>query len=122
MAVVRSIFVIASCFFGLGSLDHPLVVPVAQESSVSWQEELAQINSELHELKDMKDRYDASVTFHEDQGMRWQFMQDQKQEARRSFQKAEEAKEASAMIQKRIDALNARKARILFEHPEVNGI
>ncbi len=87
-----------------------------------WQEELDQIDKENHQLKDLKNRYEASEVRHNNDGMRWQFQQNMKQESRRAFQQAELDREMQKQIQSRIDYLDARKAEILKEHPEANAV
>jgi hypothetical protein len=93
----------------------------AQEES-DWRQELQQINTELKQLTNEKNRYLAQSRRLEDQGLRWQFQQNQKQEAKRAFEMSDTKKQAAQMLQARIDVLNARKAQILQEHPEADGI
>jgi DNA repair exonuclease SbcCD ATPase subunit len=92
------------------------------EESLDWRTELQQINAELKDLEDEKNRYLAAARRHEDDGLRWQFQQNEKQEARRAFERADIKRQAAQMLQGRIDALNARKMQILQEHPEANGL
>jgi hypothetical protein len=95
-------------------------VEIAQ--SENWQEELQQINKQLDDLKDLRDRYDASATRHENDAMRWQFEQNLKQESRRAYKQAELDRAAEKKIQVQIDELEARKAEILKQHPNANPI
>lgn len=95
---------------------------IAQEEELDWRVELQQINAELKELNDERNRYLAAARRYEDQGMRWQFQQNEKQEAKRAFEMADTKRQAANMLQARIDALNARKTQILQEHPEANDI
>lgn len=90
------------------------------EQPLNWRDELKQIDDELKKAKDLKNRYLAAARRAEDEGMRWQFMQNEKQEAKRAFQRAEDKKQAAQMLQARIDTLNARREQILQEHPEAN--
>ncbi len=91
-----------------------------EEQPLNWRDELKQIDDELKKAKDLKNRYLAAARRAEDEGMRWQFMQNEKQEAKRAFQRAEDKKQAAQMLQARIDTLNARREQILQEHPEAN--
>jgi hypothetical protein len=93
-----------------------------EEMSLDWRRELQQIDAELKELEDEKNRYLAAARRYDDQGMRWQFQQNQKQEARRAFEMADIKREAASMLQTRIDVLNARKMQILQEHPEAEQV
>jgi hypothetical protein len=108
--MLRYLLFFIVCVFGL----H------AQEED--WKTELQEINVELEELQDEKNRYLAAARRYEDQGLRWQFQQNQKQEAKRAFEMADTKRQAADMLQGRIDALNARKTQILQEHPEANDI
>lgn len=94
---------------------------VAADKKVDWQEEIEQIDSETKQLKDLKGRYEASEARHNNNAMRWQFEQNMKQEARWAYQQAELDREMQKQIQARIDALDARRAEILKEHPEANA-
>ncbi len=108
MVVLRLILL----FFCLAGTSSSLY---AQEEP-EWRVELNQIDAEIKDLTNEKNRYMAESRRYEDQGMRWQ--RDQKQEAKRAFQMADTKKQAAQMLQTRIDALNARKTQILQEHPE----
>ncbi len=88
-----------------------------KEQPLDWRQELKQIDDEIKRAEDLKDKYLAAARRAEDEGMRWQFMQNEKQEAKRAFQRAEDNKKAAQMLQARIDVLKARKAQILQEHP-----
>lgn len=81
-----------------------------------WRERLKEINDEIDKTEDARAKYLSAAARAEDQGMRWQFMQDQKQEARLAFQRADDFRKAAKMLQAHIDALNKEKAQILKEH------
>ncbi len=85
---------------------------------MDWIQELKQIDEEIERSENLKNRYLGAAARAEDEGMRWQFQQNQKQEAKRAFQRADEKRQAAAMMQERIDQLKARRAQILLEHPE----
>ena len=110
---------ILACLLGSTSLFLTRPLNAQQEEVVDWREELRQIDDELKEAQDLRNRYLAEARRAEDQGMRWQFTQDQKMEAKRAFQIADAKKEAAQMLQARIDVLNARRTQILQEHPDV---
>jgi hypothetical protein len=117
MRLGNHLILVAFCFTAM-MVFFPMQRSLAQqEQSVDWKEELRQIDEEVKRAQDLKDRYLFSARRAEDEGMRWQFMQNQKQEAKRAFQRAEDKRKAAAMLQTRIDILNARKAQILQEHP-----
>lgn len=120
MSCLYSLNFIAACILGTTALFLTVPTIAQQERPADWREELKQIDAEIESAEDLKNRYLAAARRAEDQGMRWQFSQDQKQEAKRAFQRADEKKQAAQMLQKRIDALKARKAQILQEHPEAN--
>ena len=119
MYLMRCAWILAICLLG-NSIPSSALEPVPDQEALTWEEELAQIDSEIEELSKMKEGYEGLAALHEDQGMRWQFMQNEKQEARRAFMKAEEEREIAQMLQERIDDLKARRAQILREHPEAN--
>jgi hypothetical protein len=85
------------------------------------QEQLQQTNGELKQLYDLKGRYKAAAARHEDEGNRWQFMQNQKQEAKRAYQRADMEREMVREIQVRIDYLEGQKADLLKQHPGMNA-
>ena len=111
---------ILACLLGASSLSWSGSLEAQEEQALDWREELREIDEEIDNAEDLKARYLAAARRAEDQGMRWQFMQDQKQEAKRAFQRAEEKKQAAKMLDARIAALKARRAQILKEHPEAN--
>ena len=79
--------------------------------------QLQQIDAELKELEDTRTRYLSTARRLEDKGMSWQ-SQDETQEAKRAFHKADEFREAAKMLEPRIDELKAKRAQLLQEHPE----
>lgn len=113
----KFMLIIAACLIGATALLYVQKLPSTElDQPMDWKEELKQIDNEIKVTEDQRDRYLAAARRAEDEGMRWQFMQNQKQEAKRAFQRAEDKKQAAAMLQGRIDALNARKAQILQEN------
>jgi DNA repair exonuclease SbcCD ATPase subunit len=111
---------ILACLLGASSLSLPRSLEAQELQSLDWREELREINEEIKNAEDLRDRYLAAARRAEDQGMRWQFMQDQKQEAKRAFERADEKKKAAKMLEARIKTLKARRDQILQEHSEVN--
>lgn len=113
--------VLIACLAGTTADASTAPLPTMEEEQpLNWRDELKQIDDELKKAKDLKNRYLAAARRAEDEGMRWQFMQNEKQEAKRAFQRAEDKKQAAQMLQARIDTLNARREQILQEHPEAN--
>lgn len=110
---------VVACCVGTAALFYVVEV-LAQEATTSldWRGELKEIDKELKEAEALRDKSLAEARREEDKGMRWQFMQNEKQEAKRAFEKADTKKQAAQMLQQRIDQLNARKAQLLKEHPE----
>ncbi len=109
--------IIATCLIGTTALLYTHQLQATEvDQPLDWKEELKQIDDEIKATENQRDRYLAAARRAEDEGIRWQFMQNQKQEARRAFQRAEDKKQAARMLQGRIDALNARKAQILQEN------
>jgi hypothetical protein len=122
MATLRQLFFLIVCIIGTSSLFWAEKIFAQEELELDWRTELQQIDAELKELQDEKNRYLAAARRYDDQGMRWQFQQNQKQEAKRAFHMADIKRQAADMLQARIDALNARKTQILQEHPEANAL
>jgi hypothetical protein len=120
MALRNHLALVAFCLTGTPAIFW-MAQPLAQEElSLDWREELKEIDEEIKRAEDLKNRYLAAARRAEDEGLRWQFMQNEKQEAKRAFQRAEDKKQAAQMLQARIDSLNARRAQIMQEHPEAN--
>lgn len=120
MSFFYALRLILACLLGATGLSLGTALMAQEEQPVDWREELRQIDEEIKSAEDLRNRYLAAAARAEDQGMRWQFMQDQKQEAKRAFQRADEKKQAAKMLEARIDVLNARRSQILQEHPEAN--
>jgi hypothetical protein len=112
--------VLLSCLVGFVTLFWVSNEYAQEEEEIDWRVELRQIDQEMKRAENLRNRYLAAAARAEDEGMRWQFQQNQKQEARRAFERAEMKKQAAAMLQAQIDALKARKQQILQEHPEAN--
>ena len=122
MFLQRYFTIILSCLVGIGSLFWIAKDYAQEEEVLDWRTELQQIDEEIKRAEDLKNRYLAAARRAEDEGMRWQFQQNQKQEAKRAYERADDKKQAAKMMQARIDVLNARKAQILQEHPEANEL
>ncbi len=74
--------------------------------------EIQKIDSEIEELQRMKRGYDARALRHENQAEYLQFDQQAVLETRRHLQLADENRNKAALIQERIDQLNARKLKL----------
>lgn len=101
----RALFIFFALLFGMSRFCY--------SEDTSSQQQLEQIDEELKQLNDLKNRYKAAATRHEDEGIRWQFTQNQKQEAKRAFQRAEMERQMVNEIQIRIDYLEEQKALLL---------
>ena len=114
----RNLHIILACLVGTSVLFFLIDQPVNanQISEENWKLELKEIDEEIKKCEDLRDRHLAAASRAEDQAIRWQFMQDQKQEAKRAFQKADDKRKEAALLQDQINVLNERKAQILKEH------
>jgi hypothetical protein len=110
------LFVMACC---VPLLSVSRVYGVESSGVIDPRLELEQIDASIKTLEDERDRFLAAAAREEDKGMRWQFMQDQKQEAKRAFQRADAKREAAGQVQTQIDALNARRVELLKDHPDL---
>ena len=97
-------------------------IPMKSISTKDWKTELTEIDAELERMDEEQKRLKRSHARWEDDGSRWQFQQGMTQEAKRAFEKADADKLQMEKNQKYIDALNARRAKILKEHPEANDL
>ncbi|MES2121159.1 MAG: hypothetical protein V4492_00095 [Chlamydiota bacterium] len=112
--VVGSVLCFTAFFF--------VTSPNAQESAqLDYREELKQIDAQLKKLEDEQTRLKLSAARWDDKGRDWQFQNDMTQEAKRAFQKADDAKAQMKINQQHIDALKARKAKLLSDHPDAEN-
>jgi hypothetical protein len=118
----RYFIIMLSCLIGISAVFWTSKQNAQDEQPLDWREELKQIDEEIKQSEDLKNRYLAEARRAEDKGMSWQFQQDQKQEAKRAFERADQKKQAAEMMQARIDQLKARRAQILQEHKEANEL
>ncbi len=119
MLYYRYWVVILTCVVGLSTLFW-ISKQYAQEETLDWRTELKQIDDEIDRSKDLKRKYESAAARADDQGRQWQFQQNQKQEAKRAFERGDANRQAAQKMQAHIDELNARRAQILQEHPEAN--
>jgi len=89
---------------------------IAIADNTLWQEQVYEIDQEIRQLEDRKIKALGRANRLEDKAIRWQFMQDQKSEARRAYVQADTAREEARMIQTQIDLLERTKQKILAEH------
>lgn len=124
MGLRRDLHIILACLVGTSVLFFIVEgqIQASQEDSASldWREELRQIDEEIQKTEDLRDRHLATARRAEDQAMRWQFMQNQKQESKRAYERADANKREAALLQEQIDLLNKRKAQLLKDHPDAN--
>ena len=71
------------------------------------------IETQIHELEEMKRGYEAKAIFHEDQATRLQFDDQTYLDTRRHNQLAEENRAKAAATQKEIDRLKSEKHKLL---------
>jgi hypothetical protein len=64
-----------------------------------------EIDAQIEDLQELKRKHEARALRYDDQGQRWQFQQNQMQEARMAFEKADEERLKAAEIQLQIDEL-----------------
>ncbi len=124
MGLRRDLHIVLACLVGTSVLFFIVDSPSAsaqEEMALSPQEELAQIDEEIKKLEDLRDRRLSAAARAEDQGMRWQFMQNQKQEAKRAFQRADDNRQAAKELQERIDALKKRRTYLVEDHKEADA-
>jgi hypothetical protein len=116
--IKRNLHIILACFVGTSVLFLVVDRPInAAQETLDYKAELQQINEEIKKCEDLRDRHLSAAARAQDQGMRWQFMQDQKQEAKRAFEREDANRKEAAALQNQIDLLNKRKAQILKEYP-----
>lgn len=118
----RKLMIVVSCTLCFTALFF-VTSPSAQEENapMDWREELRQIDLEIKRLEDEQTRLNLAATRWDDAGRRWQFQNDMTQEAKKAYQKSDDAKAQMKINQQHIDALKARKAKLLSEHPEGNA-
>jgi hypothetical protein len=96
-----------------------LTIPVsAAQTTTDWQNRLQELDKQIDDLSDLKRKHEAAAVRADDEGMRWQFQQNQKQEAKRAYQRADNHREIARKIQLQIDALKKEREQILLKHPD----
>jgi len=86
------------------------------EAPSGWEQEVAELDKQIEELKEMKRGYESKAVRHINQAQRLQFVQGEQLTAKRYWELAEENKQIAAHIQKDIDELEAQKKSILDKH------
>jgi hypothetical protein len=110
---MRTIVIVISCILATCALFLAVEVGAATAPAYGPQAELTQLNEAIQKAEDLRGSHLAAAARAEDQGMRWQFMQDQKQEAKRAFERADEHKKEAQLQQQRIDQLKKRRDELL---------
>lgn len=103
-------------FFPFLLLFTPLSLTPQESATSGWQSELVSIDQQLAELQEMQEQLRSSITRKSNNAMRWQFQNENYQDARRTWDQVAREKEQLAAVQKKIDELEARKQEILQEH------
>jgi len=80
--------------------------------AMSRSEEIQHIDTEIAQLQDVKRGYEARALRHENLAEYLQFDQQAYLETRRHWQLAEENRNKAALVQRKIDLLEARKAKL----------
>lgn len=101
---IRRLFFVTFGFF--------LVLWGVSAFSTSKSEQIQQIDSEIHELENMKKGYDARALRHENQAEYLQFDQQAVLETRRHLQLAQENKNKSELVQEQINRLKEKKLQL----------
>ena len=81
-----------------------------------WQEQVREIDQEIQQLEDRKIKTLGRANRLEDKAIRWQFVENQKSEARRAYKQADALREEARLLQTQIDLLKRTKQKILLEH------
>ena len=74
--------------------------------------EIEKIDSQIHQLVEMKRGYDSRALKHENMAEYLQFDQEAVLETRRHLQLADENRNKAALVQEQIDRLNAKKQQL----------
>jgi len=88
-------------------------VCTAKTIPLQVQEQVADIDDQILELQEMKRGFEARALRHEDQAERLQFDPKWNLETRRHLQLADENRQKAARVQKEIDRLKAKRAKLL---------
>ena len=79
------------------------------------QEQVDQIDQRIEKLTEEKNSKEAEAARAEDEGMQWEFEDDQQLEARGAFEREDAAKERIKELDAEIESLKKRKAKLLNE-------
>lgn len=79
-------------------------------------QEIARIDRQIEELKDLQERYRYSAEKNTNNAMRWQFQSENYLNARRAWDKVAQDKQKISEIQLQIDDLKMRQAKLLEEN------
>lgn len=113
----RSPFFVCFLFFCFSSLMIAPTVHAQVERPLSPKEEVKEIDLEIRRLEEDQTKQKLLKARWEDLGQRWQFQNNMTQEAKRAFQKADDAQRQMDLNEQHLNALKARRAKIIEEHP-----
>ncbi len=85
----------------------------------SWQDEVSSIDKQIVEMRDLKEKYQASVQRNTNNAMRWQFQRENYLDARRAWDQIAREKQAIQELQDRIDDLETQKQKILKKNGKI---
>lgn len=116
--VVRGAFFTFFCLLAtvfLICIGNPLFSD--EQGLPDWKTEIQEIDVQIQDLTELRNRYRASAARKEDEANRWQFKSGEFNETRRAWQGAEEDRKKAQLLQEEIDALEQKKQKILKLHP-----
>ncbi|MCF7806322.1 MAG: hypothetical protein K9M07_07230 [Simkaniaceae bacterium] len=94
---------------------YPEDKSLVEQQSISDQQYLALLNEEIERLEDERNKYIARAARFQDQGDRLQFQPEYLVEARRYWNKADEASEIANQLQVEIDRLKLERDQLLLK-------
>lgn len=115
----KRFFILLSSFIALtyyvdSSTDHP-------SDKNAHQESLAELNQDIEDLEDQKDKFDARAARYQDKGDRLQFQPGNLPEARRAWKVAENSQEISKRIEEEIIKLKGERDELLKKMGDKGG-
>jgi len=84
-------------------------------TSLSPQEEIAQIDKQIESLQDLQDSLRSSAQRNANNAMRWQFQKENYMDARRAWDQVASDKQKIQELQDQIDDLEVRKRKLQEE-------
>ncbi|MCI0382348.1 MAG: hypothetical protein L0207_04785 [Chlamydiae bacterium] len=85
-------------------------------SEEAWQTELHQIDREIQELKELKEKYESSAERNENNALRWQFRNETYKDARDAWDRAERDRAKVKELEEQITEREKKRAEIIRKH------